>query len=40
MKKWGKYVLSPDNELMDKYKESWGGRKNVIKAINGDKEFE
>ena len=33
-------VLSPDNELINKYKEVWGGIKNEIEAINGCKDFE
>ena len=33
-------VLSPDNTLMDKYKEVFGEIKNEIEAINSDKKFE
>ena len=37
----GKYlVFSPDNELMDKYKEIWKEVKNEIGTINGNKELE
>ena len=33
-------VLSPDNTLMDKYKEVFGEIKDEIEAINSDKKFE
>ena len=40
-KNGGKYlVISPDNGLMDEYKEGWGETKNEIKSINSDKTFE
>ena len=40
-KNGGKYlVISPDNGLMDEYKEGWGETKNEIKSINSDKKFE